>query len=671
MQPGAHSPLQAGEVAPLGAHLWRATPTRPAGVNFAVHAPGAAALWLNLHDAAGEVVSQWPFPGRNGDVFHALLPAPQGRCGLDYTVSTTVDGPRLIEPYARQVVDAEGEPRARVVERLHDAGTRRRPATPWSETVIHELHVKGYTQRHPGVPEAWRGKYLGLTVPAVIGHLKAMGATAVELLPVQAFRTEEFLRAKGLSNYWGYNPLGWFAPAAQYAVDDPVVEFRRMVEALHDAGLEVILDVVFNHTCEGGQDGPVLAWRGLDDLGTYHRLPNDARRYDNLTGCGNAVNLSTPATRRMVLECLRWWVAELGVDGFRFDLAATLGRGRHGFDRQHPFFAELAADPSFAYVKWIAEPWDIGPGGYQLGAFPDGWAEWNDRYRDALRGFWRGDAQRHAGLLGEFAERVAGSGDVFRSRGRRPWASVNFLTSHDGYTLRDLVSYEERHNEANLEDNRDGHGHNLSWNCGVEGPTEDPEILARRARQQRNFLMSLFLSLGTPMLQAGDELGRSQAGNNNAYCQDNAISWLDWQSADRGLMAFVAELARVRRERSELRADRYLKGTRRAGRSADINWLHPEGREMTAADWEAATAAALGILRSPPHAGGELLWLVNPTAGTCEFALPRRLREARWRLLLDSAREFPGGELLPSPVPGATAYLLPHQSLLLERIDEP
>ncbi|MFM7065980.1 MAG: hypothetical protein ACKO0U_04025 [Gammaproteobacteria bacterium] len=457
MGPGTQSPLLAGEPAPLGAHPRRATAESPAGINFAVHAPAAAALWLNLHDATGTVTAQWPFPGRHGDVFHALLPAPLGQPGIDYTVATTVDGPRLIEPYARRIIDAEGLPRARVIAAPSRLSPPRRPAVPWGETVIHELHVKGYTQLHPAVPADWRGKYLGLTVPAVIAHLKAMGATAVQLLPVQAFRSEDFLRDRGLVNYWGYNPLAWFAPAAQYAVDDPVTEFRHMVDCLHDAGLEVILDVVFNHTCEGGQDGPVWCWRGLDDHGAYHRLPNDPRRYDNLTGCGNAVNLSTPAMRRCVIDCLRWWIEDLGVDGFRFDLAVTLGRGPHGFDRQHPFFTELAADPALAFVKWIAEPWDIGPGGYQLGAFPEGWAEWNDRYRDTLRSFWRGDAVLDPALAGQFAERVAGSGDLFRARGRRPWASVNYLTAHDGFTLLDLVSHEQRHNEANLEGNRDGH----------------------------------------------------------------------------------------------------------------------------------------------------------------------------------------------------------------------
>lgn len=663
------SPLLTGTSVPLGA-TWYPGETlggHGSGVNFAVHAPAAAALWLALHDETGAVVARWPFPGREGDVFHAFLPAPWGAPGLDYTVSTTVDGPALIEPYALRVVEAEGRPRARVVDPAPLRLREKRPAVPWGETVIHEIHVKGYTQLHPGVPAAWRGKYLGLTVPAVLDHLKAAGATAIELLPVQCFRTEDFLRTKGLTNYWGYNSLAWFAPAEQYAVEDPVTEFREMVRAVHAAGLEVILDVVFNHTCEGGQDGPVLAWRGLDDAGTYHRLPNDATRYDNLTGCGNAVDLSTPATRALVVECLRWWVEVMGVDGFRFDLATTLGRGRHGFDAQHPFFRALQADPAFTFVKWIAEPWDVGPGGYQLGAFPEGWAEWNDRYRDVLRGYWRGDGQRDAALLGQFAERIAGSADVFRTRGRRPWASVNFITAHDGFTLHDLVSYEARHNEANLEDNRDGHGHNLAWNCGAEGPTSEPQILQRRACQQRNFLMSLFLSLGTPMLQGGDELGRTSFGNNNAYCQDNAISWVDWAGADTALLAFTSALAQLRRERTELRSDRYLKGTRRAGHDCDITWLHPAGHEMSAADWQEGTTV-LGVLRAAPMDGRNLLWLLNPTANEVPFHLPRRWREALWRVLLDSTQALPGPGPDDLPGPHEVFRLRPHQSLLLERM---
>jgi len=625
------------------------------------------ALWLVVHSAAGEVVARWPFPGYEGDVFHAFLPAPLGAPGLDYSVSTTIDGPSLIEPYSRRVIDADGSPRARVVDTASLHLREKRPAVPWGETVIHEIHVKGYTQLHPAVPPEWRGKYLGLAVPAVLEHLKAVGATAIELLPVQCFRREEFLRAKGLPNYWGYNPLAWFAPAAEYAVDDPVTEFREMVHAVHSAGLEVILDVVFNHTCEGGEDGPVLAWRGLDDVGTYHRLPDDSSRYDNLTGCGNAVDLSTPATRTMVVDCLRWWVEVMGVDGFRFDLASTLGRGRHGFEPRHPFFALLQSDPSFTFVKWIAEPWDIGPGGYQLGAFPDGWAEWNDRYRDTVRGFWRGDGRRDTALLGQFAERVAGSADLFRARGRLPWASVNFITSHDGFTLRDLVSYERRHNEANREENRDGHGHNLAWNCGVEGPSADEQVLQRRAQQQRNLLMSLFLSLGTPMMQGGDELGRTQQGNNNAYCQDNVLSWVDWASADTSLVEFTAALARLRRDRPELRSDRYLKGTRRGGRDCDITWRHSAGHEMTAGDWQAGTAV-LGVLRSVSMDGRDLLWLMNPTDAAVQFSLPRRCREALWRVLLDSARPLPGEGPDDLPGPHDSLRLLPHQSLLFERM---
>ncbi len=669
MLPVDASPLQVGTALPLGA-TWRAgTVTSTfaqrapvvAGVNFAVRAPAATALWLTVYDARAMVVGCWPFPGRDGEVFHAFLPAPQGRPGLEYTVATASEGPALVEPYARRVVDAEGAPRAKVVVPPPTLATDRRPATPWSETVIHELHVKGYTQLHPAVPIAWRGKYLGLTVPAVLEHLQRLGVTAVELLPVQCFRTEEFLRAKGLVNYWGYNPLAWFAPAEQYAVEDPVVEFRDMVRALHAAGIEVILDVVFNHTCEGGAGGPVLSWRGLDDAATYRHLPHEPGRYDDLSGCGNTVDLSNAATRQLVLDCLHWWSDVMGVDGFRFDLAPILGRGNHGFSVDHPFFVALRADPSLAFVKWIAEPWDLGPGGYQLGHFPLGWAEWNDRYRDILRGFWRGDVQHDPALLGQFAERIAGSADLFRHAGRQPWASVNFIAAHDGYTLRDLVSYETRHNLANLEGNHDGHAHNLSWHCGVEGLTEEVTVLARRSRQQRNFLMSLFLSLGTPMLLGGDEGGRTQQGNNNAYCQDNALSWVNWEQQDPALVAFTATLARLRRERPWLRRDRYFKGAGRGGRDKDIAWLHPAGREMHSADWSSGLCV-LGLLWSAMDGGRDLLWLINPTAQATDFQLPGRARDAPWELLLDSAGESAW------PISTEPPFSLQAQhSLLLER----
>jgi glycogen operon protein len=460
--------------------------------------------------------------------------------------------------------------------------------------------------------------------------------TTVELLPCQAFVTESFLQARGLKNYWGYNSVAWFSPANEYAIDDAVVEFKTMVKALHAARMEVILDVVFNHTAEGNESGPTLNLKGIDNS-VYYRLLPDKRYYDNVTGCGNTVNCEHPRVRALIIDCLKYWVVEMHVDGFRFDLATVLARDATGFNEQSPFFRELRAEPALQHIKLIAEPWDVGWGGYQLGRFPVGWAEWNDRYRDTVRSFWR----RDPGKVGELAERFAGSSDIFRHNGRKPTASINFIAAHDGFTLHDIVSYNERHNEANLEKNSDGTGNNLSWNCGVEGPTDQAKIRDLRQRQMRNLLATLFLSQGVPMLQAGDEFARSQRGNNNAYCQDNEISWLDWRLLDenRELVDFVRLLSIVRREHPEFRRETFLKGTPSRTGVKDVSWLHVRGGELTQNDWSDLSLRTFGALLGNRHnTVHRLLVLFNAGDAPEEFPLPAPAPGARWRRRFDTAR---------------------------------
>ncbi len=649
-----------GQPSPLGA-----TPLGQ-GVNFAVHSSVADAIELCLYGPGGEERGRVRLPAKTGDVWHGQLSAPLAAAGDLYAYR--VHGayaperglrcnPRklLIDPCARAVtgepqlasslVDAAGGrdldsaaamPRGRIVASTHDWGDDRPPRTAWRDSVIYELHVKGFTVRHPLVPPRLRGTYLGLAEPAVTDWLRGLGVTAVELLPCQAFASEAFLRERGLVNYWGYNPMAWSAPATQYALEDPVDEFRRMVRALHAAGIEVILDVVYNHTAEGGAAGPTLSLKGFDNPAYYRLDPADPSRYENWTGTGNTVDASQPAARALILDSLRWWAEAMHVDGFRFDLAPVLGRDGREFQRAAPFFAALRADPALADLKLIAEPWDVGPDGYQLGQFPAGWAEWNDRYRDTVRSFWRGDPRR----LGAFAERIAGSSDIFRHQGRRPSASVNFITAHDGFTLADLVSYNERHNEANLEHNADGHADNHSWNCGVEGPTADPAIRGLRAQQARNLLATLLLSQGVPMLQAGDELGRTQRGNNNAYCQDNELSWLDWSpaAADGELAEFVRRLIAFRRRRPELRRETFFQDGRYAGHVRDVAWLRPDGHEMREADWNASRQPALGIaLADPEEASVAILVLANGGAGPVDFRLPPPAAGQTWSLVADTA----------------------------------
>jgi glycogen operon protein len=688
--------LEPGAPQPLGASL------NPRGVNFAVFSEHAQRVELCLFDAAGRETARLALPARTGDVWHGLLPAQFGGAGTLY--GYRVHGPYqpgeghrfnpaklLIDPCATALVgevtwhpalrgadpasdwlpddsdSAPYVPRCRVADPEFDWGDVRSPSVPWRDTILYELHVKGFTQRHPAVPEHLRGKYLGLAHPAVLDYLRRLGITTVELMPVQSFVSEEFLVQKGLSNYWGYNPLAWFAPDARYAIADPVVEFKTMVRALHDAGLEVVLDVVFNHTAEGNELGPTLSLRGFDNQNFYRLSHQNRAHYKNFTGCGNTVSFDHPVVRALVLDCLRYWTDEMRVDGFRFDLATVVGRDPGGYNHNAPFFAALRSDPVLAYVKLIAEPWDVGPGGYQLGHFPSGWSEWNDRYRDTARAFWRGDR----GLAGAFAERFAGSSDLFRQHGRKPTASVNLLTSHDGFTLHDLVSYNDRHNEANRENGADGHSHNLSWNCGVEGLTDDPAVKELRARQVRNLLATLFLSQGVPMLLAGDEFGHTQSGNNNAYCQDSELAWIDWTLPERNpeLLRFVQQLTDLRRSRLWLRRDTFLKGTRRGPHAKDVTWLHPSGREMTDSDWHDSGLRAIAVHMdgAPSRAAnnGDLLVVFNADDAGQQMTLPAPPQDTTWQVVFDTASRAPDSQR-PGLAAGDTLLVAPRCTVLLE-----
>jgi glycogen operon protein len=644
--------IQAGLPRPLGA-TWT-----DSGVNFAIFSSHATRVELCLYEAvSGALRLRCDLPCRSGDVWHGSLPPDLARPGSLYGFH--VHGPddphngqrfdaslELLDPYAR-ALSFSLPLRACILADRFDWGDDRRPATAWRDTVIYELHTKGFTQLHRDVPPEWRGKYLGLTADGVLRHLKHIGVTAVELLPVQAFVSEPFLAERGLSNYWGYNSVAWFAPAAEFAVVDPVVEFKTMVKALHAAGIEVILDVVFNHTAEGGETGPVFNFKGIDNS-VYYRLLPDKRRYDNVTGCGNTVNCEHPQVRELIIDCLKYWASEMHVDGFRFDLATVLARDAHGFNEHAAFFKAVRAEPALERIKLIAEPWDVGWGGYQLGRFPPGWGEWNDRYRDTVRAFWR----RDGGKLGELAERFAGSSDIFRHNGRKPTASVNFITAHDGFTLHDLVSYNERHNEANGENNADGTSNNWSWNCGVEGPTDDPAVRALRRRQMRNLLATLFLSQGVPMLQAGDEFARTQRGNNNAYCQDSDISWVDWRLRDehRDLLEFVQLLTAIRRQHPELRRETFLRGTASRSGVKDVSWLHAGGREMTQNDWQDGSLRTLGILfGNRNNATHRLMLLLHAGDAPVEFHLPAACQALRWRCRFDTSRVDPQAEVAAWP----------------------
>jgi isoamylase len=640
--------INAGSPRPLGA-TWNQN-----GVNFALFSSNATRVEVCLFDTvSGAQTARFDLPGHTGDIWHGMIPGT--RVGTHYAFyvhgpSDPQSGHRfdataaLIDPYAR-ALSAELPLRSRVIDPVFDWQGDRPPTTPWRDSLIYELHVKGFTRLHPAVPEKWRGKYLGLTVVPVIEHLKSIGVTAVELLPCLAFVSEPFLTQRHMTNYWGYNPVAWFAPANEYAVEDAMLEFKTMVRALHAAGIEVILDVVFNHTAEGNESGPLLSLRGIDNSVYYLLNPADLRLYENFSGTGNTVNCAHPQVRALIIDCLKYWVEEMHVDGFRFDLATVLGRESGAFNPQAALFKALRAEPALAYVKLIAEPWDVGPGGYQLGRFPPGWSEWNDRFRDTVRAFWRGDA----GKIGELAERFAGSSDLFRHDGRKPTSGINFVTAHDGMTVNDLVSYNGRHNEANLENNADGHSNEMSWNCGVEGPTDDPAIIGLRKRQMRNFLATLFLSQGVPMLQAGDEFARTQRGNNNAYCQDNEISWLDWRlrSVNQDLLEFVRLLARLRRTHVEFRRETFLKGTASRARVKDVTWLNVRGTEMKQSEWQDADLRTLGVWFGEQAGSAEhLLLLVNSADSDQGFGLPAAPADGPWICLFDTAAQGTGANSL-------------------------
>jgi isoamylase len=523
-------------------------------------------------------------------------------------------------------------------------GQPRSKGLPWDNTIIYEAHVKGFTKLHPAVPAKQRGTYAGLGTKEVIAYVKSLGITAIELLPVHTFINDSHLLERGLNNYWGYNSIGFFAPDPRYASEPEqcLREFKEMVARFHDAGIEVILDVVYNHTAEGNERGPTLSFKGIDNI-SYYRLLPDKRYYINDTGTGNTLNLSHPAVIEMVTDSLRYWVNELHVDGFRFDLGTILAREPDGFDNQSGFLKACHQDPVLRTVKLIAEPWDVGPGGYQVGKFPPGWAEWNDRYRDTTRDFWRGGA-----AAGDVAKSLSASADVFNHLGRRPWSCINFITAHDGFTLNDLVSYNDKHNQANGEDNNDGSNDNRSWNCGAEGPTNDPAINALRERQKRNLLATLLFSQGTPMMLAGDEFGRTQQGNNNAYCQDNEISWLNWTFDERGqsLLKFAAQLCTLRHKYPILRRNRFLTGEfDQELEVKDVTWINASGIEMQESDWSDSRMHCFGMLidgRARPtglrQRGTEatLLMVLNAHHDVVEFALPTAAGEGTWNLLLDT-----------------------------------
>ncbi len=651
--------LPNGQVWPLGATC------HDGGVNFALFSSGARSVTLCVFDTEGRETHRYAMNGPVNNVWHGFL--PDAGTGLIY--GYRVDGPYdpsrglrynparlLLDPYAQRLHgefqwheshldrpdtqmddNAAYMPKA-VVTGMHefDWESDRRPNIPMCESVIYEVHVKGFTQSHPDVPAELRGTYEGMASPAAIAHLKRLGVTAVELLPVQESISEGTLIEMGLCNYWGYNTLAFFAPDRRFARQDPVNEFRHMVKELHRHGIEVILDVVYNHTPEGDQRGPTLSWRGLDNQAYYHLSRQDPAYYANYTGTGNSINASNYVALQMIMDSLRYWVQEMHVDGFRFDLASVLGRvalpnsnDPGHFDRYAPFFQAIRQDPAMAGIKLIAEPWDAAGGGYQLGAYLPGWSEWNDRFRDTVRGFW---LQPHKDR-GAFASQLSGASEQFHHDGRYPQSSINFITSHDGFTLNDLVSYNQKHNEANGEDNRDGNNDNHSWNAGVEGPTDDPEINRRRARLRRALLASLLLSQGTPMLTAGDEMARTQQGNNNAYNQDNAISWLDWKGADDELIGFTAHLIHLRKKHPQLHLPVWLLGAPTASGMLDVRWLNDQGQSMHADQWSQTSDGVFAqILGAHNDEEKDLLIVFNPESEDKPFVMP----EGDWTMVLDT-----------------------------------
>ncbi len=660
------------------------------GVNFALFSANATKVELCLFDDSGEKeIARVALPEYTNEIWHGFLPDARPGTIYGYRVHgpyAPEEGHRfnpnklLHDPYAKAVVgqlkwgpeifgyqleteddttfdERDSAPfmlKSRVIDPAFTWGDDRPPATPWDETLIYETHVRGYTMRHPDVPESLRGTYRGLSRPEIIRHMRSIGVTAVELLPIHGFVDDSYLQEKGLRNYWGYNSLSFFSPTRRYASvpDFAFSEFKEMVSHLHAGGLEVILDVVYNHTAEGNERGPTLSFKGIDNASYYRLLPDQKRYYINDTGTGNTVNLSHPRVIQMVTDSLRYWVEEMHVDGFRFDLGTILAREPYGFDQQSGFLRAVGQDPVLSSVKLIAEPWDCGPGGYQVGGFAPGWAEWNDRFRDTVREFWKGDS----GRLADLGMRFTGSADFFNHRGRPTWSTVNFVTAHDGFTLNDVVTYNDKHNEANGEDNNDGTSNNSSWNCGVEGPTDDAEINALRERQMRNMLATLLLSRGTPMMLAGDEFGRTQEGNNNAYCQDNEVSWLNWDLADKGksLVRFVARLARARQRYPVVHRSRWLTAEWNDELEIkDATWLTPAGEEMGPEHWDDAHARCFGLLldgRAQPtgirRRGQDttILVIFNSHHDMVSFTLPEVAGGQAWKTVIDTNQADLEGE---------------------------
>lgn len=656
--------IEAGDPSELGAN-WTGD-----GTNFAIFSAHATRVELCLFDEAGNETDRMTLPDYTDEVWHGFVPG----VGPGQLYGFRVHGPYdpgnghrfnpnklLLDPYARELRgdiqwssaqfgydtlsedkdlsfskedSAGGMPKSVVIDpHAYDWGSDTKPNIPWAQTIFYETHVKGFTQLHPAIPAELRGTYEGLSQREIVDYVKSLGITSIELLPIHAFPDDDFLLNRGLKNYWGYNTMGFFAPAARYFGPKGIAGFRDMVCAFHDANIEVILDVVYNHTAEGNEMGPTLSFKGIDNFSYYRTMPGDARYYINDTGTGNTVNTSHPRVLQLVTDSLRYWAEHMHIDGFRFDLGTILGREPEGFDQRGGFFDAVGQDPLLRKVKLIGEPWDIGPGGYQVGGFPPGWSEWNDKYRDTVRDYWKNTDH----TVQDFAARFTGSGDVYDHRGRRPRASVNFLTAHDGFTLHDLVSYNSKHNEANGEDNNDGHNDNRSFNYGAEGETEDEGINEIRSRQKRNFLATLLLSHGTPMILAGDEFSRTQGGNNNGYAQDSEISWVHWDQPDtaRALTAFVKRLIEIRKAQPLLHRENWRD-------MMSVTWLNAGGGEQQAAHWLDGGATTIGIrlsrddLKEVEGAWWELLILFNPHDGEVPFTMPAR-ESGEWTVKLDTA----------------------------------
>ena len=704
-----------GKAYPLGATY------DGSGTNFALFSEVAERVELCLFDddgAGGLRETRIKLPEVDGFVWHGFLPGVESGQRYGYRVHGPYDpgsGHRcnpsklLLDPYSKAIDgnfnwdqslfgynfgdpdsrndddSAASMPKSVVTNPYFDWGNDRPPQHEYADTVIYETHVKGLTQTHPDIPEQARGTYAGIAHPAIIDHLTSLGVTAVELMPVHHFANDSTLIDKGLANYWGYNTIGFFAPDAKYSSSTTpggqVQDFKVMVRALHEAGIEVILDVVYNHTAEGNHLGPTVSMRGIDNAAYYRLVDDDKRYYMDYTGTGNSLNVGHPHSLQLIMDSLRYWVTEMHVDGFRFDLAATLAREFYDVDRLSTFFELVQQDPTVSQTKLIAEPWDLGPGGYQVGNFPPQWTEWNGKYRDTMRDFWRGESAS----LGEFASRLTGSADLYEHSARRPVASINFVTAHDGFTLRDLVSYNDKHNDANGEDNNDGESHNRSWNCGVEGPTDDPEITELRARQQRNFLTTLLLSQGVPMISHGDELGRTQGGNNNGYCQDNEITWVDWEQADADLLAFVRKVSALRADHPVFRRRRFFTGrpVRQRGSTGlpDISWFRPDGSEMTDDDWDSGFGKSVAVYLNGQGIPGldrrghrvvddSFVLCFNAHHEPIEFTLPPTELGDRWQVVTDTAVPENGhGDATMAA--GSTVIVEGRALVVLQAADEP